>query len=73
MKKIEKRLVQRIFQCYDDLKMVRMCNRTLLTIECFRNRLDELLLLYSHSKDISFIKACKQFGIKYEEVDSPKP
>ncbi len=73
MEKIEKRLIERIFSCYDDLKMVRMCNRKEITIECFRNRLDELLLLYSHTKDINFVDACEAFGIKYEEVDSPKP
>lgn len=69
---ILKRLDERIWSCYMDLKLCRMRHNDKSTIECFRNRLDELLLFYSYVNEITFVKSCEYFGIKYEEVDSPK-
>lgn len=39
-------------------------------LEGFRSRLDELLLLWHIIHDISFIEACKEFGIDYQEVNT---
>lgn len=38
-------------------------------IEGYRSRLDELLLLWHEIHGISFIDACKEFHILYEDLD----
>lgn len=67
------RIESRIISCHVDMLIMKNNNKSKESVECFRNRLDELLLLYCAILKITFLDACKFFKIKYEDVDTPKP
>ncbi len=63
-------LEQRINTCYKDLIFTRKkLPEKIDWIEGFRSRLDELLLIWHELHNISFVDACKEFGIKYQDID----
>lgn len=66
-KEIISMLSNRIFSCHKDLLYSRNVKNPYA--EGFRTRLDELLLMWHQIHNISFIDACKEFDIKYEDVD----
>ena len=70
---IIKRMKQRIASCYDSLLKSRAKNFPELYTEGFRCRLDELLLLYHLTEDITLVEACRNLGIKYEDVNIQDP
>lgn len=63
-------LKQRIGTCYEDLLYARSHKFKELYIEGFRNRLDELILMYHRIQNISFMEACKKLLVNYKDVDS---
>lgn len=63
-------LKHRIKTCYHNLLIAKSEKYSELYIEGFRSRLDELLLLYHLTKKITFIEACKELNIKYEDVNA---
>lgn len=67
--KILKRMKYRIASCYDELLESRKRNFPKIYIEGFRCRLDELLLLYQLIEDITFVEACNNLGVKYQDVN----
>ena len=67
--KIIERIIERVLSCYLDLKLARNVSCCPIYIEGFRCRLDELLLLYSNSMNISFIEACSELEVKYRDVN----
>lgn len=66
------RLLDRIKSCNKDLIWAKSIKKNPIYIENFRSRLDELILFYVHiiSREISFMDACKELGIKYEDVNT---
>ncbi len=66
-----KLLKERIKICHKDLLFAKSQKGYRKDwIEGFRSRLDELLLVWHELHNISFIDACKEFGIRYHDVDS---
>ena len=64
------RLIKReIATCYKDLLSARFHNHPKEYAECFRCRLDELILLYQKVTKQSFVKACEELKVKYKDVD----
>ena len=66
-------LVRSIRRCHKDLREARGNWAQQDYIEGFRCRLDELLLMFEHVYEISFVEACKRFEIPYEEVNWSTP
>lgn len=68
-KDIMNRLDDRIMSCHASLINARQSRMHGLYIEGMRCRLDELILLYHIIKNITFIEACKELNIRYEDVN----
>ena len=67
-KEILKYLKDRINSCYRDFKQSQTNKFRKKYVEGFRSRLDELILTYQHIEEISFVNACKELKINYEEI-----
>ena len=59
--------LERINSSYEDLVSSKL-NLSAICTEEYRCRLEELLLLWCHCKNISFRDACTHFSIPYEEI-----
>ena len=71
-KEIIKYLKKRIESCYRSL-LESVDNKFMKKyIEGYRSRLDELILVYQHIKDISFVDACKELEVEYSDLDYNK-
>lgn len=69
---IKELLRKRIRVCYEDLLYFRNQKYGKETIEAFRNILDKLILFYSDRYEISFIDACKELGVNYQDTNMGK-
>ncbi len=64
-----KLLEENIKRNYESLLYTRgMHNHNEIWAEGFRNRVDELILIWHIIKDISFVDACKELNIKYQDL-----
>lgn len=63
-------LIDRIKSCHEQFLVAKnnQYPRTVY-IEGFRCRLDELILFYHTIRDISFVEACKELEIEYEDLN----
>lgn len=63
-------LIKRIYSCHEQLTSARnKPGMSKLYIEGLRCRLDELILLYHLIRNISFVEACKELNIDYNDVN----
>lgn len=65
-------LFERIKSCYESLLFAKDVDKYKRAFykEGFRCRLDELILYYHLVKGISFVEACKELNINYEDLDA---
>ena len=69
--KIVKLIRERIRVCYADLLFAKSQSKYRKDyIEGFRNRLDELILIWHEIHNISFVDACKELNVEYKDVDT---
>lgn len=65
-----KLLTDRIKSCHKQFASARGDRfRKKLHVEGFRCRLDELILFYHLVKKISFVEACKELGVNYNDLN----